>query len=705
MAFRESNAVHLEVLTQQPVVGVPIEVDVFDGANPGTLLDTLEGATDAMFQRVLNDIGSFKYRLSRKDPKATPDLVDREHLIKMKIGGVYRFSGWAEVRKITTLDAEAEEGGEWWEVEGRSGIAYIDRAAMANYSLVGDDPIAGVWDLSAAGTGNSIGAMFFRCLQERLAEPGSAIEFITTDWDYDVDSQANIWADTAKLKVNVGDSLLSIWRTCTALGMDSRMRHDLRLQAFVEMGRHFDVETGTGQVVLEAGKDFTATITKTRRTSEIKTREWVKGQTGTFFEATRPDLEADPYIRRREGFLQFGSSTDPTTLQRAAMADMASRALQIEGAVEVEVNHDRYQPFVHYEEGDWVTIHEPGVYDLKTFRIVAITCEQQEDDYKTTLSLNSIELEALLRLASKMLKREMGSSSASGSAVSGGGGAGTGATGNDYKVASATGDEAGFLYDKIEAGDGMVKSLEGAAGDQKVRLDALITMADIDDFDLTGLADDYIPVYHASTGLWGVEPKPTGGGGGGVPEDLGDYGDDFEGVALDAAWTLGGGATVDFPDDHTANLTFPAQKARITRDITAIAGTDFVTRALIRNMSDHGSSGGMTGIALMDGTGAGLVACFYAGTLYMMHLVNYAYSSTGLGGPGAPAAGQAYWLEVEKVGTTYRCRWTSDPAGLINWSAYSAGFVKATALTQVGLVRAYVNGGSITFRLDKFTII
>lgn len=509
--FRESNAHHLEILGQAPALGVPIEVDVFDGASPGTLLDTLEGATGVRFQRVLNDIGAFRFLISRADPKAVPDIIDREHLIKVKMGGVYRFGGWAEIRKLQTLDAQEEEAAEVWEISGRSGIGYLDRAAMANYSLIGDDPIAGVWDLSAAGTGDSIGAMFYRCVQERLAEPGSAIEFITTDFDYDYDSLGAAWADTAKIKVNVGDSLLSIWRTMTALGMDSRMRHDLRLQAFVELGRHFDIDTGDGTVVLEAGKDFTSTLIKTRRTSDIKTREWVKGQTGTYFEAIRPDLEADPYIRRREGSLSFGSSTDPTTLQRAAFADMKQRALAVEGGIEVEVWNGRYQPFVHYEEGDWITIHEPGVYNYKTFRIVAITIEQDEDDHKTTLALNSIELEDLLRLAAKLMGAEMGSSANTTSAVSsGGGGGGGGGTGSDYKVAVETGDEAGFLIDKIEGADGVTRQMVGPVGDRIVQLGLDDTLVQLKDE--KGAPNGYAPL---SSGLL----VPVGYLGAGTPDN------------------------------------------------------------------------------------------------------------------------------------------------------------------------------------------
>lgn len=534
-SFRESNAHHLEILDQAPALGVPIEVDVFDGASPATLLDTLEGATAVRFQKVLNDVGAFRFLISRDDPKAVPDLIDREHLIKIKMGGIYRFSGWAEVRKVQTLDAQEEEAGEVWEISGRDGIAYLDRAAMANYNLLPapSEPIDGEWSWEA----QPLGAIYTRCVEERLADSPSPIEFLTFDFDRTHDSLGASWTDTAKMRLTVGESLLAIWRKFTALGMDSRMRHDLRLQAFVELGRHYDITTGDGTVVLEAGKDFTGTVVKTRRTSDIKTREWVKGQTGTWFEVLRPDLEADPYIRRREGSLSFGSSTDPTTLQRAANADMNQRALQVEGGVEVEVWNGRYQPFVHYDVGDWITVHEPGVYQYRTFRIVGITIEQEEDDHKTTLALNSLELEDLLRLAAKMMGEEMSTSVSSTGAVGGGGGGGTGGggSGTDYRVATSTGDSAGFLYDKMSGADGVTRSLVGPSGDRQVQLgldDTLVQLKDEKgapggyaplssgilvpvEYLGSGVADD--TTFLRGDGVWATPAGGGGGGGAGLP--------------------------------------------------------------------------------------------------------------------------------------------------------------------------------------------
>lgn len=416
MVLRESNPLHLEVLGASPAEGVPLEVDVFDGASPATLLATLDGATAIAFDTQLNDVGGGGFRISRYDPKATEELLGREHLIKIKVGGIYRFSFWAEHRELVTVDADDEEGGEFWQISGRSAIAYLDRAAMANYSLIGDDPQpGGKWPLHEAGTGQSLGAMLNRCIQERLAEPGSAIQFLTQNWDYDLDSQGNIWSDTAEITVTTGDSLLDIWRQFTALGLDSRMRHDLRLEAYVELGRHYDVASGTGTVVFRAGKHFTDTIRRSHHTNEVKSRLWVKGDGDVWAEIVDPVLEGDPYVRRREGVLQFGVTSDPTTLQRAGESELQARALQVEGGISVEITNrgpGDYEPYVDYDVGDWVTIHEPGVYDLQTVRIVGMSIVQKEQSYVVRLDLNTIEFDELVQLARRQNRASTGSSAA-----------------------------------------------------------------------------------------------------------------------------------------------------------------------------------------------------------------------------------------------------------------------------------------------------
>ena len=156
MALRESNPYHLEILTQAAAQGVPMEVDVFDGSDPGTLLDTLDGATDAAFTDVLNDVGGGQFRLSRYDPKATPTNLAKGSVVKIKTGGVYRYSWWIEEMELTTA-SDDEKGGEYWQVSGRGAIAYLDRAVMYNRSYIGTTDVARLVPLTTDTGGRTRG--------------------------------------------------------------------------------------------------------------------------------------------------------------------------------------------------------------------------------------------------------------------------------------------------------------------------------------------------------------------------------------------------------------------------------------------------------------------------------------------------------------------------------------------------------------------
>jgi hypothetical protein len=93
---RQSNALYLQVLTQQPVAGVPIEVDIYDGSALGTMLVTLENARAVQFQEQINEAGSFSFLLNRHDPKATATTLRSGNLVRIKIGGIYRFAGFID---------------------------------------------------------------------------------------------------------------------------------------------------------------------------------------------------------------------------------------------------------------------------------------------------------------------------------------------------------------------------------------------------------------------------------------------------------------------------------------------------------------------------------------------------------------------------------------------------------------------------------
>lgn len=500
--FRESGALHLEVLDQAPARNVPLEVDIFDGANPGTLLESLEGATDISYEELLNEVGAGKYLISVHDPKAIPEVVDREHLAKIKLGGVYRYAIWMEKRKIVSI-GEGEEAEEHWSIGGREGtMAYLERAAWYHTSAAGYGAyiVDGRWRF----VGVTAGLILKIALEEALARSPSPIEFLTYDFDEVSDSQGNAWTKTSTIDIEFGTSLLDTIRKLTAMGeMDVKGRHDLRLQAYVEMGRHLDAESIPNAVVFRAGQNVRTTLERTTSRPQVKSRMLVKGKGDLVFEVLRPDLEADPYIRRREGFLSFQDSSDPTTIQRAAEADLRGRLADQE-SITVGVTHGdgpgEYEPYTDYLRGDWITVDDPGVFDLATHRIVGMAISQYEATFNVDLTLNSIEYEALLKLARKTGAYGSGSSGGTSSAVSGGTSTG-GTGGTDNRVAVETGDTPGLLYGKLQQGQGITLAIVGAAGSRKVEI---ATAIDLDALQAEIDAHEMIP--HA-----GGNPQPGTG--------------------------------------------------------------------------------------------------------------------------------------------------------------------------------------------------
>ena len=129
MVVRVSEGRFLEILESAPAQGVPIEIDVYSGADPATMLATLEGASEKSFQRELSELGGGSWKLWSHDPKATADILAEGNLVKFKLGGIDRHAAWIEERSRTVV-ATDEEGGELWSFACRGALAYLERAQV-----------------------------------------------------------------------------------------------------------------------------------------------------------------------------------------------------------------------------------------------------------------------------------------------------------------------------------------------------------------------------------------------------------------------------------------------------------------------------------------------------------------------------------------------------------------------------------------------
>lgn len=669
MAVRTSEGRFLEILEPAGAVGLPLEFDVFDGANPATMLATLHSGFDGAFQEEISEVGSGRISLLRSDAKATASILAKGNLVKVKTGGIERGAFWIE-EPTERLTSVREASGEIVTVKGRGALAYIERGAVyppvwpsvpvgfrsassgsnspsaattvscpkpagmqngdlmiaavafvggssksltpptgwrefrrINEGVVGialyrktagsTEPASYKWAFTtasqasvnilafssasqdfteyafastSAGSGTSIrhpsvsvevvdgtlitfaaasngtditppvgyteaaqniwassaivlegayslgpalgdtgektstntnsatwigvhlyvpstatndasfsGETFGAILATLIdrAQARGALLDLAYDFTATADSQGNPWPDVFDLTFHAGTSLLDVWRHLVSLGLEGRMTHDLRLQAYVDMSR-----AKQGDVILRKGMHFLGDVENSGHFAGLRTRFLVEGAGGRLVEVINPTLEADPRIGRREGFLAMGTSDTATDLFRAGDQALQISALE-DQARSVPVDHGlledgRYEPWADYRIGDYIAIDPDGTGIVSDERVVGITVAHRDSlDYSVVLDMNSVSLEASVRMKRQLdaLARTSSPGGLGSTGLSlGGGSAPGGGPAASGKVSAADGDTSGYLYDKIDVTSPLAKALGGVTGNRTVAL-------------------------------------------------------------------------------------------------------------------------------------------------------------------------------------------------------------------------------------------
>lgn len=338
------------------------------------------------------------------------------------------------------------------------------------------------------------------------AHTRGAITDLTYTFTGAADSAGQPWPDTFDLTFHAGTTLLDVWRQLVALGMEGECTHDLVLGAYVDRTRD-----RTADVILRKGYHFLGNVENRAHLSGIRSRLLVEGAGGRMIEVTDPVLEAVPVIGRREGFLSMATSDAATDLARAGTKSLELSSLE-DQARSIPVAHGlltvgHYEPWEDYRPGDRVGLDPDGTGIISEERIVGITIAQAGPlDYFVTLDLNAIALEASIRM-----RRELDALSGTGSHSAGGSSLGLGAAGGgggsgNGQVAATSGDTLGYLFDKIDAGSKMLKTLGylSVPGNRTVELD-VNTLA-------LGTGTPTIDKFLRGDGAWAAPPGGTGAG-------------------------------------------------------------------------------------------------------------------------------------------------------------------------------------------------
>jgi hypothetical protein len=147
----------------------------------------------------------------------------------------------------------------------------------------------------------------------------------------------------------------------------------------------------------------------------------------------------------------------------SAAAEDQARAIAV---VHGPASDGQFEPWVDYREADWIGLDADGSGGAAVAqRVASITLEETEaGGFGVELELNSVEMDAFLRLQRRLdaLSRDT-TASGSGGASGNGGGAGG-------RVGASSSDTPGYLLDKLDVAGGLTKQLAGDVGAQRVRL-------------------------------------------------------------------------------------------------------------------------------------------------------------------------------------------------------------------------------------------
>lgn len=384
---RLSNGLFLQVLSARPQAGVPLEITVWDGANPANMLAELQDASDIQFQHVLSDVGSGTFRIAVADPKATATNIRQGNLVKIRLSDVDIFPYFIE----SPLQIVAESGDSYWELKGPGALSYLSQGVVYPPGWPTPTGTDRVW------TNTTFGSVLKTLIDE--AQARGALTHLTYDFTAAVDSLNDPWDANLTFTVHARTTILDVIKQFASLGMDVQVTPNLVLQTFKAGTFGRDLSTS---VIFRSGRHIVGSVQKVGIRSQLQNGVLVEGSGGKFIEVNDPTSIADPYTGRREGGVSFTSSSDPTTLQNAGNAQIRITEADA-NAISLPLNHDAnpggYTPYTDYVPGDWISLDVPGQYAMAKYQIRQLQLKQTEGgDYDTTADLNAVALDYLVRL-------------------------------------------------------------------------------------------------------------------------------------------------------------------------------------------------------------------------------------------------------------------------------------------------------------------
>jgi len=358
----------------QPTNPLPLEVRVYDKSAPnGPPIATWEGQKGLSWHDPYNAVGAGQLALSLSDPKATLANLAKYNLVRCFLGPFDVFQFWVETPAWTVASPDGPAG-EMVVVAGRSLEAYLERAM--------------VWI-----TGNSFTASAGAILTSLIdaARARGACSLLRYDFDAGADSAGVAWGSdysAMSLGFTAGTDYLSVIETFRRQGLIVRLNADFTLQMFQSLGRNVQADG----VVLRQARHLNAPVNWTQPSAKAASTMLARSGTSTAIVDDVSGVLPD----RMEGYIEAAVATnDATVLTKLATAEIAKRYQLATGINLQQVDHGigpgQFEPYRHYDVGDYVGFDVPGRFDNVNEQVAAITVQSgDEADYTLTLDLSAV---------------------------------------------------------------------------------------------------------------------------------------------------------------------------------------------------------------------------------------------------------------------------------------------------------------------------
>lgn len=692
MVQRCSNPAAFLVLEPEPSIRTGIRVDIYDGADPATLLAVLEDTWARSWTEPLQGTGSGTFKVHADHPKlvANPDLLAYGNIARFNLDEVDRFAITIEKKDLVQASAGGD-GERALTVSGRGLLAKLEEAVAYPQTGLGGNPIRGF-------AGIAPGHLSRVLIDEAIAR-GALTGVVRTYTDTD-DSNNAPWAVTLDQTERAGTDLLRIHERMAATAVDVYMKPDLSLWMVNERGIDRTLQLpDTGPVILQVADS----ITDLERSEEGSIRNALLIESpGGFLE--RSDGASITEHRRREAFLSLGNISQTDGVDRAA-AHVFQRSANPAADIATEVlDADGKRPYVDWGIGDWILFPDADNV-LTKLRVRSLTVSETQDGrprFVPELATVTEELEDRLeRWLAAMQKGTVGG------------------------TASAVAEPVNAPVEVVEAVDsGITNHLAIQPHPDELN--------DLVDVDLTGLSDGDMLWYKTSSGAWiPVDGTQADGkvptvqadgsiaweappGAGSVPpawmihletRDDTPHADDDEfngsGVGVPAGWTevLPAGSATHTKKRGVLSTLYQSQAANdLAALMKAIAsGTNVVIETAARQLS-YSENYYMHGLVFSIGTTTTSAAIWlmYWNTTIELRSGTFTNINVDHNSPGLVLTGfgnALHYLRMEYDQTSgFRVHWSSDG---ISWVA--GPFVAnplGGAPTHMGLGHTTWGGGN-----------